>query len=373
MIGLYVHIPFCEKKCHYCNFIVTGLGPSAKRDRFFAALGREIDHYAPRFKDTIFDTLYIGGGTPSTMTSEEAETFFSLLRRRFRVKPGAEITLEANPGDITERKAHLYREMGVNRISLGAQSFNDGTLQRLNRAHGSAEIFESLDLLRGAGFRNISLDLILSLPGETLEDVKRSFHKLVELDPEHVSVYELTIEEKTVFGRAFKEGRLGLPAEEKQIKMLSFARDFLEEKGFRRYELLSYAKPGFESRHNLLYWENEDYLGLGPGAFSYFGGRRFRNSASFEEYIAKIENEDWSAHEEESLTPAKKEIESFLLALRLRDGASRDRFASLPACYNGTIENLIDKGLLAQDECRIRLTPRGQFFAETVFTELSDL
>lgn len=371
MIGLYVHIPFCEKKCHYCNFVITGLGPSAKRDRFFAALEKEIVRCTPRFKDIVFDTLYVGGGTPSTMTSEETENFFSMIRGHFHLKLGAEITLEVNPGDVNEEKARLYRSLGVTRVSLGAQSFNENTLKRINRAHGSREILESFELLRKSGFQNISLDLILSLPGETLEDVKHSLNQLAELNPEHVSVYELTIEEKTVFGRAFKEGKLQLPAEEEQLEMLSFASDFLEKNGFRRYELLSYAKPGFESRHNLLYWANQDYLGLGPGAFSYFDGRRFRNSAGFEEYMTKIENDDWSAHEEESLTPEKKEIESFLLALRLRDGAVRSRFAPLLSRYNGTVDRLIDKGLLTQDEKSITLTPRGQLLAETVFTELS--
>jgi oxygen-independent coproporphyrinogen-3 oxidase len=305
------------------------------------------------------------------MSAEETKNFFSLIRGNFPLKPDAEITLEANPGDVNEEKARLYRQLGITRISLGAQSFNENTLRRINRAHGSGEIVDSFECLRNAGFQNISLDLILSLPGETLEDVKCSLSGLVCLNPEHVSVYELTIEEKTVFGLAFKEGKLKLPAEAEQIETLSFTRDFLEEKGFRRYELLSYAKPGFESRHNLLYWANQDYLGLGPGAFSYFDGRRFRNSATFEEYVTKIENNDWSAQEEETLTPEKKEIESFLLALRLAKGADRKRFASLLPKYNGIIEDLMGKELLSQTEEYLQLTQKGQLLAETVFSELS--
>ncbi|MGH7197263.1 MAG: radical SAM family heme chaperone HemW [Candidatus Omnitrophota bacterium] len=371
MTGLYVHIPFCKKKCHYCNFVITGSGPLADRERFFSALEMEIVHYVPRFADVVFDTLYVGGGTPSTMTLEETVKFFGLIRKNFRVKPEAEITLEVNPGDVGAEKARLYRELGVNRVSLGAQSFNEVTLKRINRAHGPGEITESFAHLRKAGFQNINLDLILSLPDEGLEDVQYSLERLAALGPEHVSVYELTIEDKTVFGQEFKTGKLRLPPEEGQIQHLSFTQNFLQDKGFHRYELLNYAKPCFESRHNLLYWANENYLGLGPGAFSYFDGRRFRNSASFEEYVAKIEKDDWSAFEEETLTPEKMETESFLLALRLCDGADRGRFAPLLSRYNGTIEDLVDKGLLSQNEKTIRLTSQGQLLAETVFSELS--
>ncbi len=371
MTGLYIHVPFCVKKCHYCNFVITGLGPVAKHDLFLSSLEKEIKHTRHRFSETAFDTLYVGGGTPSALTHDETRRFFDLIYANFRFKEGAEITYETNPGDADESKAEAYKESRISRISLGAQSFHDKTLRRINRAHGVRDIYASYDILRKAGFKNINMDLILSLPGESLEELKVSLGELARLSPEHVSLYELTIEEKTVFGSQFKEGKLALPPEEESLAMLSHARQFLKERGFGHYELLNYAKPGFESRHNRLYWANEEYLGLGPGAFSYFDGRRFRNSASYEEYLAKIHRDDWTAREEETLTFEKKEIESFLLALRLSEGADVRRFVSILTKLQETISGLQEKGLLEKEANKIRLTPRGQFFAETVFSELS--
>lgn len=371
MKGLYVHIPFCQKKCHYCDFVITSRGSAPKRDRFLSALALEMDHRAENTDRRPFDTLYIGGGTPSALDTDESRRLFEMIEKHFIFKPGAERTLEANPGDLTEEKAALYREYGINRISLGAQSFRDETLHAANRAHGSEAIGESFKMLRNAGFTNVSLDLILSLPGETLEDVRFSLRRLLELGPEHVSLYELTVEERTVFGRLQKEGKLVLPREETSLEMLKTARHFLKDNGFRHYELLSYAKPGYESKHNLLYWANEEYLGLGPGAFTYLEGRRLRSSSSYEEYLSKVEAGDWTSLEEDTLSPEKKEIESFLLALRLVEGASALRFRGLIPKLIAPLGRLAEQDLLLVDDETIRLTSKGQLFAETVFTELS--
>ena len=371
MKGLYIHIPFCEKKCHYCDFVITGRGSAPKRQRFLSALASEMDHKIKSAEDQTFDTLYIGGGTPSALDAGESRKLFELIESRFMFNSGSEKTLEANPGDLTFEKAALYRKAGINRISLGAQSFREETLHGINRAHGSKAISESFKILRDTGFDNISLDLILALPGETLEDVRFSLDKLLELGPEHVSLYELTVEERTVFGRLQKEGKLVLPREETSLQMLQTARQFLKDNGFVHYELLSYAKPGRESKHNLLYWANEEYLGLGPGAFSYLGGRRFRSSSSYEEYLSKIEAGDWTSLEDDTLSPDKKEIESFLLALRLTEGVQASKFSGLISKLTVPLERLAGQELLSVDDRIVRLTPKGQLFAETVFTELS--
>ena len=371
MTGLYIHIPFCTKKCHYCNFVVTTSKAPGSHAEFLSALEKEMIHRGPDFQKIDFDTLYLGGGTPSVMSREETIVLFDLIKRFFRFKQDVEITCEINPGDIDHRKAENYRRMGVNRISLGAQSFQDETLKRLNRPHSAKDISASFQLLREVGFQNVGLDLILSLPGETLAGVKNSLDQLIRLRPEHVSLYELTIEEKTVFGNLFKRGKLDLPDEDLQIQMLSYARETLKKAGFRHYELLSYAQPGFESRHNRIYWDNQEYLGLGPAAFSYIAGRRFMVSASVAEYLEKIGKGDWTAFEEEQLTPEKKERESFLLALRLVEGADTERFHSLLGKMKDNINKLEEKKLLSRENGRIRLTDRGQFFAETVFSELA--
>jgi oxygen-independent coproporphyrinogen-3 oxidase len=371
MPGLYVHLPFCARKCHYCNFVVTTSASLPRRERFFSALEKEIGRHAPDFFTRPFDTLYLGGGTPSFFSNEELERLLNLLRRNFRWAADTEITLEANPGDLDAEKARLLKKHGVNRVSLGAQSFHTGTLKRINRSHDAPAIGKSFRVLREAGFRNISLDLILSLPGESLDHVKESLEKLVELGPEHASLYELTVEDHTVFGRRRQRGQLALPDEEKQLAMLSLAREYLKANGYFHYELLSYAKKGYESRHNLIYWANGEYLGLGPAAYSCIAGRRFRNSLSVEEYLRKIETGDWTAAEEEVLGPEKRTVESLLLALRLSEGADMDRFAALSESTAQSIRKLEAQGLLTQNRHRLCLTPRGQLFAESVFTELS--
>ncbi len=371
MTGLYIHIPFCRKKCHYCNFVITSTGASSKRAGFLSAMKKEIAHYRGRFAKVFFDTLYFGGGTPSQLDEEEMEEVFGALRSAFRFHNGIEITCEVNPGDVDLRRARMLKSLGFNRISLGAQSFHDTTLKRLNRSHDADEITTSFHVLQEAGFKNINLDLILSLPGEMLEDVKTSLECAVKIKPKHISLYELCVEEKTVFGMQAKKGTLRLPSEETQVDMLAFARRYLKDHGFEHYELLNYCRPGFESKHNLLYWENRGYLGLGPGAFSYFDGRRFRNSETYEEYISKIGAGDWSATEEETLTAEKKETESFLLALRLTRGARKERFSAWLSRRRPSVDALKSGGMLAEASGYVRLTPQGQFFAETVFTELS--
>jgi oxygen-independent coproporphyrinogen-3 oxidase len=372
MTGLYVHIPFCKKKCHYCNFVVALAGTDASHRVYLNALEKEAAHTAGRFADTAFDTVYLGGGTPSTLRTGEFEWLFHILKGHFHWKKDAEITCEVNPGDIPGlERAFFLKRLGIDRVSLGAQSFHDETLKRLNRDHGTAEIESAFRYLRDAGFKNISLDLILSLPGESWSAARESLERAARLSPEHISLYELTIEDKTVFARMRREGTLELPSEEEQFETLSNARLFLQEAGYRHYELLSYARPGFESRHNLLYWANEDYLGLGPGAYSYFDGRRFRNSGSYEEYLKKVLAGDWTALEEETLDVRKKELESLLLALRLTDGADAAKFSSVISERRGEIAGLREKGLLLEEQGRLRLSARGQFFAETVFTELS--
>jgi oxygen-independent coproporphyrinogen III oxidase len=371
MLGLYVHIPFCKKRCHYCNFVVTTANKPASHEAFLEALEKESAHARAGFEGRSFDTLYVGGGTPSMLSVEETYRFFEKFKKSFTLKPNAEITWEVNPGDFDFKKAAAYKDCGINRISMGVQSFHEGTLQRLNRSHGVREIFKSFEILKKAGFENISLDLILSLPGENLEDVKHSLEHAVSLKPQHVSLYELVIEEKTVLGQNFKKGKLKSTDESVQLEMLSYARGRLKEAGFIHYELLSYARPGFESRHNQIYWSNEAYLGLGPGATSYLDGKRFCYTRTVEEYLEKVRLKDWNNAEEETLTADKKETESFLLALRLKEGADLRRFPGVIEKSSQTLADLKEKGLLEEREANLFLTPQGQLFAETVFAELS--
>ena len=373
MLGLYIHIPFCEKKCHYCNFVITrASGPgAAKEQRFLSLFEKEILCRAPGVARRRFDTLYFGGGTPSALGEKELARVFSLIFKNFNFKKNIEITLEANPGDVTPAKARFLKRQGVNRVSLGAQSFHDKTLAMLNRAHRARDIFSSFDALRGAGFGNINLDLMLSLPGETPAGLSHSLEELKRLNPEHVSLYELVIEEKTVFARRFQKGTLDLPGEEASLAMLSGARAFLERHGWHAYELLNHAKRGFESAHNRLYWKNEEYLGLGPGAYSYIKGKRHRHSVSFDQYLSKCSAGDWSHAEEEILGPREREAESFLLVLRTAEGVERRRHAAHLSRVQKTMEGFLESGLVERADTRLRFTERGKLFAESVFAGLS--
>lgn len=371
MTGLYVHIPFCEKKCHYCDFVTAPDTGSAARAGFLDALEAEIAHEAPRFEGIMFDTLYAGGGTPSRLDERETERFFAALRSAFRFSPGAEVTWEANPGDVDSAKAREWRSLGVNRVSLGAQSFDDAVLARLGRAHGEADTERTFAALRAAGFDNVSLDLMLALPGQTSASARESVERVVSLSPEHVSVYELTVEPRTPFGEKRRRGELDLPSEEEALGMLVDARGRLESAGLVQYELLSHARPGRESRHNRIYWDNRTCLGLGPGAYSYVDGRRSRRAATLDEYLRKCRIGDWSDADEETLGEPARRVESLLLALRLVDGADLAHHAEAAALLAEPVARLEAGGLLERRNGRLALTERGRLFAESVFSELS--
>ncbi len=371
MTGLYLHVPFCSKKCHYCDFVVTTATGADAHARYLDALAAECAYRAPRFAGTRFATLYVGGGTPATLDAGETKRLFETVRSHFSFEPGAEVSWEANPGDVTPEKAAAYRELGVTRVSLGAQSFDDAILGTMNRAHDAAAIERTFGVLREAGITDVNIDLMLALPGQDAAGARRSIERTVALGPTHVSLYELVVEPRTVFAVRQKKGELALPPEERALEMLQETRAYLKENGFVHYELLNYAKPGFESRHNRLYWANEDYLGLGPGAYSYFDNHRFRGSASYAEYLKKVETANWTPLDDEKLTPEAHEVESLLLALRLTAGADRARFASLLPKKEKSLCKLEDDGLLIRDEKTLRLSAKGQLFAETVFTELS--
>lgn len=371
MLGLYVHVPFCAKHCHYCNFVITTASSSDAYAAFAAALAKEAGSYKNQFVGRSFDTLYLGGGTPSRLPAAVIGPLLDRVRSCFDISGDAEITLEANPSDVSSETAILWRQKGINRISLGAQSFNDRTLRALNRDHTCQDTRAAVRILRDKGFGNISLDLMLALPDESPDEAGYSLESALELRPEHISLYELTIEQGTVFGELRRKKRLNLPTEDDAVQMLLQTRRRLQEAGYLQYELLSYAKPGFESRHNGLYWRQEPYLGLGPGAFSYINGERYRLSRTVEEYHAKLAVEDWTRAESEVLSGFQKESERLLLALRFLAGVRVSDFEAVLRQKEPFINELIRDGLLENAEGRLRLTPKGSLFAETVFSKLS--
>lgn len=371
MNGLYVHLPFCRRRCHYCNFTVTTADSAASGDRFLDALEAEAGRWARTVRGVPFSTVYVGGGTPSALEPGRLERAFGIVRDRFECRPDAEVTLEANPGDVDGASARLYRRLGVTRVSLGAQSFRDETLSHAHRDHDAAAIPRAVAALREAGIDNLSLDLILAMPGERIADVEASVNAAVALEPEHLSVYELAVEDRTVYGHWLRRGRLERPSEDEALEMLRRTRSALARAGYEHYELLSFARPGRRSLHNTLYWTGEPYLGLGPGAASYWQGRRFRSACTVERYVERCLGGDFRPEEEETLDPPKRRVEALVLELRLLEGASLERHAEALEELSANVGRLTAQGLLERADGRLRLSERGQLLAETVFSELS--
>ncbi|HPW64555.1 MAG TPA: radical SAM family heme chaperone HemW [Candidatus Omnitrophota bacterium] len=365
--GLYIHIPFCKSRCHYCHFIsIADPGPDVRR-RFFNCLFRELDHARAEHGAIKFDTIYFGGGTPSLLTEDEMTEIVNRIRAAFGVRPGAEITCEWNPGDGDEEKLRAFSALGANRISLGAQSFRDDILQRLGRRHTAHDTIVTLDRIRGAGITNVSLDLMLRLPGQTVVDFRDSLCRAVGLGVSQVSLYDLEIHEETVFGRMQREQKLDLPAEQVHAAMYEAAIRTLTGAGYEHYEISNFARPGFASRHNLIYWRNEEYLGLGPGSFSYLAGVRSGFAHDLEGYFRKCETGEWTNDVEDVLSEEDKETESFTMRLRLCGGAAPSRFPVLYERIKDRARELLDGGFLEWAGDSLRLTTRGKFLSEDVF------
>jgi oxygen-independent coproporphyrinogen-3 oxidase len=379
--GLYVHIPFCETRCHYCNFVTTAGHSSDSRTRFFKALFTEIRHSRERYGrppalraegpgGLSFDTLYLGGGTPSCLSIPELERLAAELHAAFEFKKGYEFTCEFNPGDGDDAKLQKLRQCGVNRISLGVQSFQDTLLTKLGRRHTVRDILGTLIKIRGAGIRNISFDLMLRLPGQSVGDFRHSVEKCIELEASQVSLYDLEVHEETSFGKLQKEGGLDLPDEEDHARMYESAIKMLTNAGYEHYEISNFSKPGLASRHNRIYWHNEEYLGLGPGAFTYLGGIRSQLATDLPRYLEKCEAEVWKNDVEDKLSEEEKETETLVTGLRLRDGVRLEAFPKIRATLEDRLGTLCAEGLMEKSGQNIRLTDRGKFLSEDVFAFL---
>lgn len=370
MRGLYLHIPFCLQKCHYCDFVITVDRSPETRERFFRAVEREADQAAQRHGRLQFDTLYLGGGTPSALSPDEMGRLFGIVRERFAVDAEAEVTCEVNPGDVDAKKLAAYRALGINRISVGAQSFNDPLLAEMNRPHDASAIEETASTLRKLGFLNVSLDLILRLPGQTLKDAQDSVERAVALGSTQVVLYDLGVHEKTVYGRRLQRGELKLPDEAAHERMFARAEEILEQAGYLHYEVANFARPGFESRHNLLYWTNQEYLGLGPGAFCYLNGVRRQFARGVGRYLAKCEAGDWTNDEQEQISDENREIETLLTGLRLSRGVELNGFPIVRPRLEPALRELSDQGLVETAAGRAALTRRGRYVAESVIGKI---
>ncbi|HOW88574.1 MAG TPA: radical SAM family heme chaperone HemW [Candidatus Omnitrophota bacterium] len=365
--GLYVHIPFCQTRCHYCNFVTTADHSPVLQKRFFDALSTEIKYARSRFGKLVFDTLYLGGGTPSSLSIPEISRLVAEVRSAFDFRRDFEFTIEFNPGDGEETKLKEFHALGVNRVSLGCQAFQDELLKRLGRRHTVEDIIKTINAVRRAKIENISFDLMLRLPGQTREDFNQSLQRCVELGASQVSLYDLEVHEKTPFGKLQQAGKLGLPGEDEHARMYEDAIKILSDAGYEHYEISNFAKPGMASRHNLIYWHNEEYLGLGPAAFSYLEGVRFQFAPGLESYLEKCEAKDWKNNIEDRLSEEEKETETFVMGLRLKEGIPKEKCPEVFKRLQGRIKTLCDEGQMKFTGNTLWLTERGKFLAEEVF------
>ncbi|TEB07232.1 Oxygen-independent coproporphyrinogen-III oxidase 1 [Pelotomaculum schinkii] len=374
-IGLYIHVPFCLKKCRYCDFISYPYSRTAAKD-YLAALIREIQLYGS-FLDEVekeISSLFIGGGTPTCLPVGDLREILKYIRSIFRLTPDCEITVEANPGTIDAGGLYELRRTGVNRLSIGVQSLADGLLKTLGRVHNAAQAGAAVRLARQAGFDNINIDLIYGIPGQTLAVWQETLDRTVAFEPEHVAAYGLQLEEGTPLERSVAIGDMRACPEELELSMYHTAIISLKKSGYHHYEISNFARPGRECVHNLVYWLNRPYLGLGPAAHSCFRGERFANEREPEKYRSRLRRGELRVADRETLTVETEMSETMFLGLRLLQGVSlaafRQRFGRrLEDVYRSEIKRLTKDGLTEIDGDYFRLTERGLPLANRVFLE----
>jgi len=374
--GIYVHIPFCLSKCGYCAFAsypMAGHDPQA----YLAALSREISFYREQAwcQERVFSSLFLGGGTPTILSAKQLTRLMAYLRESFAFSGDAEISVESNPNTVDAEKLAALAAAGVNRLSIGIQSFDDSTLQRIDRTHTGAEGERAVTLARQAGFTNLSLDLIYGLPGQTPAAWRQTLERAVALHPEHLSAYQLSIDPGSRFAELAATGRLALPYEESEAEMAEETINYLAGVGFERYEISNYARPGQQCRHNLNYWRNGSWLGVGAAAVGSLSGLRLRNTADPERYRQCWENGLPAWVEAEGLDRERSFRETVIMGLRLLEGVNlaelENRFGiNARQHYGQTVANLITQGLLELTGEQLRLTARALPVANQVLAEL---
>lgn len=377
-LELYLHIPFCVKKCNYCDFFSASGTPKEQAD-YVSAMIQEIQSYQELSGEYEVQTIFLGGGTPSLLTPEQIEQIFNAIYHTFSVNENAEITMEMNPGTVDIEKLRAMKAAGVNRLSIGLQSAQNEELKMLGRIHTYEEFLETWRLTEQAGFKNRNIDLMSALPGQTMESYEDTLSKVLALEPEHISAYSLILEEGTVFYDWYEKGKLDrgawkLPSEEEEYAMGELTIQRLAEAGMHRYEISNYAKPGKECRHNLGYWDRVEYLGIGAGSSSLIKGERFDHIRDRKAYIEKIRNGESILIDREILSVESQMEEFMYLGLRKIEGVSRTDFQNyfgknVDDVYGEILDKLEEEQLLEFSGDRIRLTHRGMDVSNCVLAE----
>lgn len=377
-LSLYIHIPFCRKKCLYCDF-ASFEGLPASHDAYVGAVVREMELRAGMLAGAAtVSTVYMGGGTPSLLEPGPVGALLEAAGRCFILPGDAEITLEVNPGTVTFQSLAGYRSAGINRLSVGVQSLDDAMLAMLGRIHTADEARTAVSLARGAGFDNLGIDLIHSLPGQALDHWENTLRDAVSLGPEHLSVYGLSLEEGTPLWLRHEKGELTLPDEETSARMYETAMDLLPAVGYEQYEIANFSRAGRCSRHNLVYWDRGNYLGLGAAAHSFLNspgyGRRWRNPHDIREYCRLISDGILPAQDMMELSRRDAMGETLFLGLRCMEGVDTEAFralfgVSIADAFPGVVERHLANGLLTASDGRLRLSRRGLLLANRVFAD----
>ncbi len=374
-LSIYIHIPFCKKKCHYCDFRSFQNCGTAEIEEYMKDLIKEIDLYRELGNTYLIDTLFIGGGTPSMVSSEAIGKVMEKLRSVFSFSEYPEISIEGNPDTLSYEKMAHYYDLGIHRLSMGLQSDDKELLKTIGRIHSYEDFLNSYENARKIGFRDLNVDLMFGLPGQSLETFQRTLTKVTTLEVPHISAYGLIINEETELARRIDMGMVPTPDEDTEVDMYDRLRESLYEKGYQHYEISNFAKPGFQCRHNRTYWENGEYLGLGLGAHSSMGNLRFFNEEDLGDYHKKLQAGEKPVAGEEVISNKERLKESLMLGLRLIEGVDltllEKRHKTL--VDNHIMESLrafMGKGLLETHQGRIRLTAKGYYLSNSVFREI---
>ena len=369
-LGLYLHIPYCLHKCGYCDF---NSHPENQEEsvRYVEALLSELKFYSTTLKKYSVLTVFMGGGTPTILPHLQLKRILQTVRQNFNLTLDCEITIEANPATIKLETLQEIRSAGYNRISIGVQSFDEKELQLLERVHNEEEIHSTVHRARAANFKNLSMDLMFALPDQTIEKWQSHLKQAIAKNPDHLSTYNLTIEPATAFFKLHEKGKLCLPHEDIQLEMYKITIQALEDAGYTQYEISNFSKPSMESQHNINYWNNGEYLGVGAGASSYLNGERFKNVNLPSIYIREIETQANAIHTRERLEPLQAMGETLMLGLRLLKGISIDVFenrfqVSFQKVYGKAVESLLNQELITFNQNRIALSRKGLFLADSV-------
>lgn len=379
-LGIYIHIPFCKQKCYYCDFVSYSNKCSEVKE-YIESLKKEIEEFD--FSNYKVTSIYIGGGTPSYIDSIYIVEILSELKEKLKCNliefKDIEITIEVNPGTVDTKKLNDYKKSGINRLSIGLQSTKNDILKKIGRIHTYQEFLEIYKLARETGFKNINIDLMIGIPGQKIGDLKNTLQDIIKLEPEHISVYSLIIEENTPIEKMLENGEIKLPDEDLERNMYWYVKNTLELNGYNHYEISNFANLGKESRHNLNCWNQEEYIGFGVAAHSYLNGIRFSNTINVEEYIQHLENnrKEENIQIEESQSLEDKKNEFMMLGFRKIQGVDiarfKEKFIDNPIfLYREKLNKLVEEGLIEVDLNHIKLTNKGIDLANLVFEEFVD-